>query len=78
MITILFAISVLVYVILSWMIVYHLQTYTIDKRLAHRAIVVFGVVTVSLIVVQSIFFLQIESVARNATKNTRTDVFSTF
>ena len=78
MITIFFSISILVYIILSWMIVYHLQTYTIDRYLARRAIIVFSVVTVLLVVVQAVLFLRVEGVVRNTMTDTQTDAFSTF
>ena len=53
-------VSLIVYTILSWMIVYHLRTYTINKSLAHRAIRFFVGITVVLVLVYiaSFFFAQ--------------------
>lgn len=78
MIGIFLLVSFIIYVVLSWMIIYHLQTYTIDKILARRAIIIFITVTIFLVVVQLILFMRIESMTIDAIESVRTDAFGTF
>ncbi len=78
MITIFLLISIIIYIVLSWMIVYHLRVYTINKALAHRAIVTFVSVTIILVIIQVALFLRVETVAYDVLEETRTDAFGTF
>ncbi len=78
MIGIFFAVSFVIYGALSWMIVYHLQRYTIDKALSRRAIVVFITVTIVLVIVQTALFFGAKDVTLNPSDNVRTGSFGTF
>ena len=49
--------AILVYIIVAMVIVYHLHTYTINKKLARHAIWFFIVITVILIVAQVVAFM---------------------
>ncbi len=82
MVTIFFLIGVLMYVILAFVIVYHLHTYTLNKKLARRTIVFFGIVTVLLIVMQLVLFIRVKNIMseteRDTHVNVNTDTFEVF
>lgn len=61
MFTILFATVLLVYIVTSVVIVYHLHTYTINKSQARQAIIAFAVIMVILIIAQVTMFFLIPS-----------------
>ena len=53
---VLFAFLILVYVVMTGVIVYHLHSYTINKIQAKQAIAVFLVVMAILIIIQTVLF----------------------
>ncbi len=80
MVDIIFLISLVVYGILTWVIVYHLHTYTINKKLAHHAIIVFVFTTIILVLAQFILFIVVRDniYAMFNIGRERTETFKTF
>ncbi len=51
-----FLLSIVIFIVLAWIIVYHLRRYTINKIMAQKAIAFFVVTTTILLLVYTVLF----------------------